>query len=61
MALSKEARLKKLRELAEIEGYPSINALLEASAADAVSPAICTHEGCDYTVSEVLIPRCRGF
>jgi hypothetical protein len=49
MALSKEARLKKLRELAEIEGYPSINALLEASAADAVSPAICTHEGCDYT------------
>ena len=50
MALSKEARLSKLRKLAELEGYPSITALLEASAADAVSPAICTSEGCDYTV-----------
>lgn len=50
MALSKKARLSKLRKLAEIEGYPSIEALLEASAADAVSPAICTRGGCDYTV-----------
>lgn len=50
MALSKNARFSKLRTLAEIEGYPSITALLEASVADAVSPAICTHEGCDYTV-----------
>jgi hypothetical protein len=50
MALSKEARLSKLRKLAEIEGYASTTALLEASAFDVVSPAICTNEGCDYTV-----------
>lgn len=50
MALSKKTRLSKLRKLAEIEGYPSIDALLEASVTDAVSPAICTREGCDYMV-----------
>jgi ASC-1-like (ASCH) protein len=48
MVLSKEARLAKLRELANIEGYDTIEEMLEEVACDAVSPAICTHEDCDY-------------
>ena len=49
MVLSKEVRRAKLRELANIEGYETIEELLEEAACDAVSPAICTHEDCDYT------------
>ena len=39
----------KLAKLLEIEGYDSIEALLEAVLSDAVSPAICTNEDCDFT------------
>lgn len=49
MVLSRKARLKKLRTLAEIEGYESVEDMLEATALDAVSPAICVADGCDYT------------
>ncbi len=50
MALSKQERLKKLRKLAEIEGYKTVPDMLEATACDAVSPAICVADSCDYTV-----------
>lgn len=50
MVLSKEARLKKLRTLAEIEGYDAVEDMLEAAVCDAVSPAICVNDDCDYTV-----------
>ena len=39
----------KLTKLLEIEGYGSIEELLEAVFSDAVSPAICANEGCDFT------------
>jgi hypothetical protein len=39
----------KLAKLIEIEGYDSIEALMEAVFSDAVSPAICMNEGCDFT------------
>ena len=39
----------KLAKLVEIEGYASIEELLEAVFSDAVSPAICMNEGCDFT------------
>jgi len=39
----------KLAKLIEIEGYDSIEALMEAVFSDSVSPAICMNEGCDYT------------
>jgi hypothetical protein len=39
----------KLAKLLEIEGYGSIEELMEAVFSDAVSPAICMNEGCDYT------------
>ena len=50
MALSKETRLKKLRTLAESEGFASVDDMLAASVCDSVAPAICTANGCDYTV-----------
>jgi len=48
-ALSNEQRRRKLDELAEHGGHPSIGALLEASVTDSVVPAICTEPGCDHT------------
>jgi hypothetical protein len=39
----------KLAKLIEIEGYDSLEELLEAVFSDAVSPAICMNEGCDFT------------
>lgn len=50
MVLSKEARLKKLRTLAEIEGYDAVEDMIEAAVCDSVSPAICVNDDCDYTV-----------
>jgi len=39
----------KLAKLVEIEGYGTADELLEAVFSDAVSPAICMNEGCDFT------------
>ena len=49
-----------LRRLAEIEGYPSVEALIEAAAFDSVSPGICITPGCDYT-AEVEPDQDRGW
>jgi hypothetical protein len=40
-------------ELIEIEGYESVDQLLEAVLGDSVSPAICINEGCDFTANHV--------
>lgn len=50
MVLSRKVRLKKLRTLAEIEGYDAVEDMLDAAVCDAVSPAICVNDDCDYTV-----------
>jgi hypothetical protein len=42
-------RQAKLAKLIEIEGYDSSEDLLEAVFSDAVSPAICMNDGCDFT------------
>jgi hypothetical protein len=42
-------REAKLRKLLEIEGYDSLEVLMEAVFGDSVSPAICMNEGCDFT------------
>jgi hypothetical protein len=39
----------KLAKLIDIQGYESIEALMEAVFSDSVSPAICMNEGCDFT------------
>jgi hypothetical protein len=38
-----------LAKLVELEGYDGLEELLEAVFSDAVSPAICMNEGCDFT------------
>jgi len=42
-------RGNKLRTLAELEGFDTVDALIEASVSDSVSPGICTAAECDYT------------
>jgi len=42
-------RTAKLAKLVEIEGYDSLEELMEAVLSDSVSPAICMNEGCDFT------------
>jgi hypothetical protein len=42
-------RQPKLAKLLEIEGFESIEEMAEAVLSDAVSPAICMNDGCDYT------------
>jgi hypothetical protein len=42
-------RERKLAKLVESEGYDSVEELMEAVFSDAVSPAICMNEGCDFT------------
>jgi hypothetical protein len=39
----------KLAKLVEIEGYDSADEFMGAVFSDAVSPAICVNEGCDFT------------
>ena len=41
--------MEKLQKLLEIEGYDSIETLMEAVLSDSMSPAICMNEGCDFT------------
>ena len=55
-----EMRRLKLDKLIEIEGFPNLEALLEACVADSVSPAICMNEGCDYT-AEMEPDQDRGW
>ena len=42
-------REAKLKKLIEIEGYDSVEALMEAVFSDSVSPAICMNEDCTFT------------
>ncbi|UPT96581.1 hypothetical protein J4G48_0047720 [Bradyrhizobium barranii subsp. apii] len=49
IALSRKA--VKLMKLCDLEGFQSLDDLLQAAAADSVCPAICMTEGCDYTAA----------
>lgn len=49
MVLTATERRAKLGRLAELEGYVSVEDLLEAASGDSVSPAICVNAGCDHT------------
>src|SRR6266853_2702521 len=50
----------KLMKLCEVEGFNSLDDLLQAAATDSVCPAICMTEGCDYT-SEMEPDQDQGF
>lgn len=50
--MDRQYRRKKLTKLAEIEGFPTIRSMIEATALDSVSPAICCNPDnpdCNYT------------
>lgn len=40
---------QKLATLCNIEGYETLDQLMEAAAFDSVSPAICMTDGCNHT------------
>ena len=52
--------MDKLQKLLEIEGYATLEELLEAVFSDSVSPGICINDGCQYTV-EVEPDQDRGW
>jgi hypothetical protein len=47
--LNDALREQKLAKLLEIEGYDTVEALMEAVIGDSVSPAICMNEECGFT------------
>jgi hypothetical protein len=53
-------RRAKLAKLIEIEGYESLEQLLEAVVGDSVSPAICMNEDCNFTC-EMEPDQARGY
>lgn len=60
MSLTQEEKSAKLRKLVESEGYPNLEALLQACIADSVSPGICVRPECDYT-TEIEPDQHRGY
>ena len=48
MTLTREREREKLAKLQEIEGFDTLEAMMEAATFDSVSPAICMNEDCDY-------------
>ena len=48
MALSRQQRIEKLRRLADIEGYTTLDELFTAIERR-ILPGICTNPGCDFT------------
>jgi hypothetical protein len=50
----------KLMKLCDVEGFDSLDDLLQAAVTDSVCPAICMTEGCDYT-TEMEPDHDRGF
>ena len=51
-------RSAKLAKLIDIEGYESVDQLLEAVLGDTVSPAICINADCSYTCEMEPDQRC---
>ena len=60
MNLSTAGRQAKLKQLVAIEGYASLEDLLEAAVFNSVSPGICQTIGCDYT-TEVEPDQTEGW
>jgi hypothetical protein len=58
IALSHKA--VKLMKLCDLEGFDSLDDLLQAAVFDSACPAICMTEGCDYT-AEMEPDQDQGF
>jgi len=59
MRFTAAERRAKLARLVEIEGYESIEELAQSISSDAVSPAICMNEDCDFTLRDGARPGRR--
>lgn len=46
--MANKEKLAKLAQLADMEGYTSINEMLENDSFDSVASGICTNDDCDY-------------
>lgn len=44
-----ERDLQKLDQLAELEGFSSVDEMIEQASVDSCVPSICTNPECDYT------------
>ena len=60
MHMNKIERRNKLLKLAELEGFDSVDGLIEATAHGSVSPGICTAGECNYT-TEVEPDQDKGW
>ena len=60
MHIQQKDREAKLAALSEVEGFDSVDAMLEAAAFDSVNPGICTKPDCDGT-AEVEPDQERGW
>jgi hypothetical protein len=60
MVLSKPEREAKLKKLAELEGFETVDEMFDAAVTDAVCPGICINLACDYT-TEVEPDQRRGY
>jgi hypothetical protein len=60
MQIQREVRERKLRLLCEAEGFDSIDAMLEATVFESVSPGICVTPDCNGTI-EVEPDQDRGW
>lgn len=60
MHLATPEREAKLETLRQVEGFATIEAMLEAATFDSVSPGICTKPDCDGTI-EVEPDQDRGW
>jgi hypothetical protein len=58
IVLSRKAA--KLMKLCDLEGFDSLDDLLQAAVIDSVCPAICMTDGCDYT-TEMEPDQDQGF
>jgi hypothetical protein len=48
MALSKSAREAKLKRLAELQGFETVDAMFDAAVSDTACPGICINPWCEY-------------
>jgi hypothetical protein len=48
MPLTRQHREKKLRKLAELLGFKTIDEMFDAAVTDTASPGICINPSCEY-------------
>ena len=60
MGLLESEREAKIQKLAYLEGFDTVEELLDAAVSDSVCPGICVRPSCDYT-TEVEPDQRHGY